>query len=127
MTYRATASREGRYWVVEVDGVGVTQGRGATEAVAMARDLIVAMDGVPLDQVRVDVEFKIDGVPQAEVTNVRQAVTEAAMAQERAATESRRLAVRLLDAGLTGRDVAAVLGVSPQRVSQLVGKGRRAS
>lgn len=112
MTFKATASREGKYWVVDVKGVGVTQGRNATEATAMARDLIAVMEDSPLDNVRVSVEFKVT------------AVTDAAVAQERAATESRKLAAKLIDAGLSGRDVAEVLGVSPQRVSQLISRGR---
>ena len=40
-------------------------------------------------------------------------------AQKAAAEESRKVVRRLKDQGLTGRDIAAVLGVSPQRVSQL--------
>lgn len=90
----------------------------------MARDLIAVMEDIPLDQVRVSVEFKVTGVDQAEVSHVRQAVTDAAVAQERAATESRKLAAKLIDAGLSGRDVAEVMGVSPQRVSQLISRGR---
>jgi DNA-directed RNA polymerase specialized sigma24 family protein len=124
VTYKATASREGKYWVVDIKGVGVTQGRNAAEATAMARDLIAVMEDIPLDQVQVSVEFKVTGVDQAEVSHVRQAVTDAAEAQERAATESRKLAAKLIDAGLSGRDVAEVLGVSPQRVSQLISRGR---
>lgn len=39
-TYTAVVSREGRWWIVDVDGVGTTQARNLTEAQEMAVDLI---------------------------------------------------------------------------------------
>jgi predicted transcriptional regulator len=48
------------------------------------------------------------------------AVSDAEQAQERAAVSTRRVARRLRSEGLTGREIAVVLRVSPQRVSQLL-------
>ena len=56
----------------------------------------------------------------AEVAGARRLVEDLAVAQREAAAASRRAARDLLAAGLTGADTARVLGVSPQRVSQLV-------
>ena len=56
----------------------------------------------------------------AEIAAVRAAVDHAERAQREAAARSRALALRLRDAGLTGADIAVVLRVSPQRVSQLM-------
>ena len=39
-TYRAVATREGRWWAVDVEGVGHTQGRDLGEARRMAADLV---------------------------------------------------------------------------------------
>ncbi len=39
-TYRAVATREGRWWAVDVEGVGHTQGRDLIEARRMAADLV---------------------------------------------------------------------------------------
>lgn len=41
--YKATARREDDLWVIEVNGVGVTQAEDITDAWAMAEDLIAAM------------------------------------------------------------------------------------
>ncbi|QNP68677.1 hypothetical protein IAG44_03825 [Streptomyces roseirectus] len=49
-----------------------------------------------------------------------QATVDAHKAQVAAAAELRRTAAALAAHGLTGRDIAHVLGVSPQRVSQLL-------
>ena len=46
-TYRAEATREGRWWAVDVEGVGHTQGRDLVEARRMAADLVSIMRGVP--------------------------------------------------------------------------------
>ena len=46
-TYRAVATREGRWWAVDVEGVGHTQGRDLGEARRMAADLVSIMRGVP--------------------------------------------------------------------------------
>ncbi|GLZ38767.1 hypothetical protein Acsp05_23910 [Actinokineospora sp. NBRC 105648] len=107
---------------MEVDGVGVTQGRTAQEARAMAGDLVAAMLDRPLDQVHVDVAFEVGGIGPAEVSAVKRDLEAAAAAQERAATGSRTLAAKLRAAGLSGRDVAEIMGVSPQRVSQLTNR-----
>jgi predicted transcriptional regulator len=53
----------------------------------------------------------------------RDAVTAADRAQRQAAAQSREAARRLKQAGLSGRDIAKVLEVSPQRVSQLLKTG----
>jgi len=115
--YEAIATREGRWWVIEVEGVGATQGRSVSEAREMARDLVSTMLDVSVDGVDVNIEFLVPGV---EVRAAREAVAEATKAQVRAARVSRQAAAKLREAGLTGRDAAEVLGVSPQRVSQLL-------
>jgi len=35
-TYRATATREGNWWVIDVEGVGITQSRTLAESHAWA-------------------------------------------------------------------------------------------
>jgi hypothetical protein len=45
--YTAHATKEERWWIVRVDGVGVTQAKNLREAQLMARDLVEAMTGNP--------------------------------------------------------------------------------
>lgn len=117
--YRATATREGKFWVIEVADVGVTQGRTVGEAKEMTRDLIAVMADVPADDVRLEIDFQVGDVSPKELRGARRAVADAAEAQERAAQVSRQMVAKLRNAGVSGRDVAGILGISPQRVSQL--------
>ncbi len=123
-TYRATARREQRFWVVDVEGVGVTQGRNLAEAKIMAADLVVAMRDVDPGQVEIDMNVDLPGDLPGRAAQARRLVVEAADAQKRAAEVSRAVVDELrMKAGLSGKDVAAVLGVSEQRVSQLGARG----
>lgn len=116
-TYVARATREGRWWVVDVEGVGVTQARSLAEVEEMASDLIAA--------VREEDDPTVEVVPvlperlQREVERARKDTTAATLAQERAAARLREVAGMLVASGLSGRDAGVVLGVSTQRVSQL--------
>ena len=60
-----------------------------------------------------------DGLDEA-AQAARDAVSAADRAVRDVAAQSRQAARDLKDAGLSGRDIAAVLRVSPQRVSQLL-------
>jgi hypothetical protein len=60
-----------------------------------------------------------DGIDQ-EVADVRRKIREAERAQAQAGEWSRALVRRLVAKGLSGKDTAKILGVSPQRVSQLM-------
>jgi DNA-directed RNA polymerase specialized sigma24 family protein len=63
------------------------------------------------------------GLPQAEadlIDSARTASQEATQAAERASRLSRQAVERLRSEGLTVRDVGGLLGVSAQRVSQLL-------
>ncbi len=117
MTRTATAVREGRFWVVDVPGVGVTQGRSVREARAMATDLVEAMTGRTED---VDVHFELPDDVREAVDHARATTAEAARLASVAADEYRQ-AVRdlVVDRGMSKADVAALLQVSQQRVSQL--------
>ena len=53
-TYRAVATREGRWWAVDVEGVGHTQGRDLGEARRMAADLVSIMRGVPEESIEIN-------------------------------------------------------------------------
>ena len=118
-TYTATAAREGRWWVITVDGVGVTQVRALRDAAEMARDLVATMLDVDPADVVVDVKPALDDVVLERVATAKRLVAELEDRQRTTAHATRAAAGALLDAGLTGADAATILGVSPQRVSQL--------
>ncbi len=117
--FTATAVREDRWWVVDVDGVGVTQGRSTTEAQRMAVDLVSISLEIPSSEFEVSIDFVAPDDLSAEVEAARAATAAAAKAQQDAAAMNRGVVARLIGAGLSKQDVARVLGVAPQRVSQL--------
>lgn len=119
-TYRATAHREDKWWVIEVEGVGATQGRSTAEAQRMAKDLVAIMEEVPLDEVNVEIEFKLPGTLGDEIKSARQETRKAEQAQRSAAEKVRRAVAHILSSGMSKQDAARILGVSPQRISQLV-------
>lgn len=47
------ARREDRWWVVEVDDLGVTQAKTTADVVPMARDYVAAVTGCPAGDVYV--------------------------------------------------------------------------
>ena len=119
-TYRVVAKRWAHGWELHIDGVGVTQSRTLGEAEAMVRDYIAAdLDASP-DDVDLELAISLGDNLDALRQEVREASDRAAIAQTQAAERSRILVRRLRDAGLSGREIATVLDVSPQRVSQLL-------
>lgn len=119
-TYSVRAKRWEHGWELHIADVGVTQSHGLRDAETMARDLISRRLDVPEDSFAVEVTPEIGHGLDEQATAARAAVRAAASAQQKAAAQSREAAHLLQHAGLTGRDIAAVLQVSPQRVSQLL-------
>lgn len=126
-TYRVRAVRWAQGWELHIPGVGVTQARSLTTAERMVRDYIHLMRDVAPDRFAVDIRPELGDGLDDEVRAARDEVAAADAAQRHAAAQSRVVARRMKEHGLTGREIAAVLGVSPQRVSQLVSSGRKAS
>ena len=118
--YKATATREDGWWVVDVDGVGATQGRTTAQAQRMAVDLVAIMREVPPDTVTVDIDFRMPGPLADYIDRARSETKRAAEAQRRAAQLLRDALRKLLDTGLSKQDAARILKVAPQRISQLL-------
>jgi len=126
-TYKVTAKRWAHGWELHIAGVGVTQSRSLSDAEDMVRDYISLDLEVPPNSFAVAITPEVGGDLDAKARQVRQEIREAAEAQQRAAARSREIARLLKAKGLSGRDIAAVLGVSAQRVSQLLADETRKS
>ncbi|MGH3301872.1 MAG: hypothetical protein ACRDOK_09355 [Streptosporangiaceae bacterium] len=122
-TYSVRARRWEHGWELHIADVGVTQSRSLWDADLMARDLISRRLGVPADSFAVSITPEIGGGLDERTRAAREAVSAADQAQRAAAAQSREMARSLRQAGLSGRDIAKVLDVSPQRVSQLLKTG----
>ena len=120
--YTATATREGKYWVLDVEGVGVTQSRSLKEAHAMISSLVSLVLQVPEGSFGTSVVAALEPEVDKEVADAKAAIAALDQQQRDAARRSRRAVERLKRSGLTGADTAAVLGISAQRVSQLAPK-----
>lgn len=100
-------------------GVGVTQAERVAEAEEMIRDLIDIYTDDDADNAEITIDWNLgDGIDEevAEVARAREEAEEKAAA----AKATRNLAAHMKDTGLTGRDIAAILKISEQRVSQLL-------
>jgi DNA-directed RNA polymerase specialized sigma24 family protein len=126
MTYNVTAKRWKFGWELHIDGIGVTQCRSLARAKDAAREYIaLALDIDDEKTIDVSVTPDIGGGLMAKVAAAREESRRAELAQRRAAGQQRAVAKALKEEGLSGGEVAAVLGVSPQRVSQLTGRATR--
>ena len=120
-TYTVDAKRWEHGWELHVEGLGVTQSRSLHSAARMAREYISLIEGIS-DESTIGVEIRpqIENALGKEVIAARKAVHELAEQQREVATLSRTAAKDLAESGLSGADIAVVLAVSPQRVSQLL-------
>jgi hypothetical protein len=118
-TYEVLAKKWRRGWELHIEGVGVTQSRSLADAEEMARDYIALDLDVPEDSFDVRVTAEVGGGVDEKVKRTREKINAAAQAQSKAAESSRALVSELKGLGLSGKDMAAVLGITPQRVSQL--------
>lgn len=118
MTYTVTAKRWEHGWELHIDGVGVTQSESISAAEEMVRDYLDIMD---LDaKSAIDISYVLGGGLDGEIAAARHATAAAAKQQTEAAVRSRKVARQLKSRVLRNREVAAVLGVSEQRASQLL-------
>lgn len=114
---RARARRDEDMWVIEIEGYGVTQAERLTEIDYMVRDYVSCMDDIDPSLVSVSTVIELPAEVQ-EAQSARKAAVEA----NSAASSKARVAVRALKArGWQNREIAAALGVTPGRVSQLSG------
>jgi predicted transcriptional regulator len=118
--YEVRARRWARGWELHIDGVGVTQSHSLSDAEEMVRDYIALDTGADPNSFDVSITPEIGDGLDEHIEETRQQIREAEQAQAQAAERSRALVRELAAKGLSGKDTAKVLGVSPQRVSQLL-------
>ena len=131
-TYTARCQRSGDWWAISVPGLrGVhTQARRLEKAEAMVRDAIALFLDVPSDSFDVRIEPVLPRDLQGKVGRARKVRGEAEVLQREAAIASAEVAADLVQtAHLTVRDAGRVLGLSHQRITQLLkassGKDKR--
>ena len=117
VTYRRDPSDDA--WLVEVDGMPdvYTFGRTLEEAAVNAREAIAVTVVLSESELELHEHFAVGGVDVEELASLRdraQELHEIYLSRQRAA------ALRLAEAGVSRRDSARMLGVSHQRVQQLV-------
>ena len=131
-TYTARCQRSGDWWAISVPDLrGVhTQARRLEKAEAMVRDAIALFLDVPSDSFDVRIEPVLPRDLQGKVGRARRVRGEAELLQREAAIASAEVAADLVrTAHLTVRDAGRVLGLSHQRITQLLkaasGKDKR--
>ena len=124
ITYRVTATREGDWWSLVASNVGgrevASQSRRLDQADAAIREAIALVLDVDDDDFEVDITPDLTQVEVSDETlealELRQALAELS---DQAHRRTPAAVAELRGAGLTVRDVAQLLGVTPSRVSQI--------
>ena len=122
MTYTARARRSGRWWAIDVPELpGVySQARRLDRVEPMARDAIALFLDVDPATFDVHLETNLPSDLRQDVDEVGRLRAEADRLQAESSGAMRHLTHELLGRGLSVRDAAEILGISHQRVSQLV-------
>lgn len=120
-TYEVHATLVGTAWHIAVPTIDrVTQARHTREIRDMAVDLIEVMTGESSPDV--DIHFILPGDTDAHLREAERLRAAESEARRAAASEIRLAASLMRDQGLALRDIGTVLGVSHQRVAQLLDK-----
>lgn len=121
-------SYDGHSWVVQFDDPDVsTYGRTLEKAMTAAREALAVTLGYPsvnelLAQVEIEDRVHTGTVDDGELLDLRRDRDLIEKQLDAVASRTARLAKRLVKAGLSYRDAATAVGLSHQRISQLVRK-----
>ena len=121
--YQVAVEREPGFWIIRVPEIPevVTQARRMAEVKDNARQAIAVWTDSPIDDIDVTITVVVPTVVQAALDEAQRLQSEASERLERAGTATRDAARWLTkELGLTLREAAEILGVSFQRVAQLV-------
>jgi predicted RNase H-like HicB family nuclease len=122
-TYTAVCTRTDNWWAItvpELPGV-FSQARRLDQVEAMARDAIAALLDVSPKSFDIEVRPELPG----EVTAARRARAKLVEAEQSAEKATVEAAKKLIADGYTVRDAGKLLGISPQRVSQLTAQKKK--
>lgn len=120
MEVKAHCERKADFWTVdlpEFDNMRITAKR-LDKATEQVKDAIAEITGTERCEVIVRVDAELPGII-CDLEAAQEKMREAARLQEQASAEIRAVVARMRAEGLTMRDIAVLLGVSPQRVAQL--------
>ena len=126
--YVVVVTREGGLWLADVRGLegAHTYARSLPVLDQAVREVIVLAADLPDEAMAgLAIEYRYrTGDPELDATTleVRRLRREADELAAAAAARTGQVAVQLVARGLSVRDVAALLGISPQRVSQLTAR-----
>ncbi|RHA93689.1 XRE family transcriptional regulator [Bifidobacterium bifidum] len=115
---KAICRRSDNWWAIEVPEIPglYTQARRLDQVEDEVRDAARMLGVAPIE---IQIDVRIDDDTRQMVDELFAKRTEARKAQEEASRLTRSAVVALRGKGLTVRDVEAMTGVSPQRVSAL--------
>lgn len=123
-TVDVAAQRWEQGWELHISdergSIGVLPARRLSRAQRIVSNYIACTNGVDPATVDIRIVVRFDNALDGEIAAVRADFEDVERAQREAAARSRRLVLLLRDAGLSGAEIAVVLRVSQQRVSQLV-------
>lgn len=120
--YTVTAERgAGQWWVLECAELGaVSQVRRLSDAEEEMREALAYLADAPADSFDIDVRPIVSEGAIALMVAAAEHRTRASTEQKLAADALRAAARAMHEEGLTYRDVAVVMGLSYQRIAQLV-------
>ena len=121
MEIKAHFERSADGWIVDVPSLNnyKTTAKRLDKATEQIKILAEAATGESKCDIIVKVEAVMPGII-CDIESAQSKMRDAAKLQEEASNEIRDVVSRMRDEGLTMRDIAILLGVTPQRVAQLV-------
>ena len=122
-TYRVDVVRDEGWWIMHARiprTIIYSQAKRVDDVEPMIRDAIAGVLDVEPESFAIELTFELDSDVLDQVARAREVSLEAAEVQERASRESRAAVQALRNEGLTLKEAGYFLGVSPQRVAQLL-------
>lgn len=117
----ATAVKEGKWWTITIPELDqVTATKKTAEVQEYAESLAAATLDLPEDEVQVSVKFDLPETVATEWNAARKDTVQAKEATMSAAAKTKSVIEKLHGDGYTTRDIEKVLGISYQRVSQII-------
>ncbi len=120
MEIKARAERQQDGWLINVPSLG--NFKTTSKRLDKATEQIKILAEQATGESKCDIIVKVEAVMPGIICDIESAQTkmrDAAKLQEEASNEIRDVVSRMRDEGLTMRDIAILLGVTPQRVAQL--------